>query len=375
MGAPLPSSRRRRRRTPLRWTAELVARRPRLVLAIWIVVLGGLALPGLGVVDKVSSSPIFVDGSETEREHEVATAEFGSDSPLIVMLRGPRAELDRQGPVLARRLAAMPAVLVNSPWDGGRQIPGLSPTPDIATLTIGVGVPPGLDSETAIERIEERVRSTVSAPLEVNVAGGLPLAYALRDSANDAAEKAELLAIPVLLIVLLLVCRSLIAAAMPIVIGAFVVAATKGVLFIFSDLVTVQPFALSACGMMGLALGVDYALSGRLQIPRGAGGERRHRHRGGADRDRHRPLGDPGWPGSSAGDAAGLGPAPVRGDLLGRPGGDHGVAAERDLGDRGDAGGADAARARGSTAGRCRGAGATARSCAGPSGWRDGRGS
>jgi RND superfamily putative drug exporter len=252
--------RRRQRRSPLEWAGDLVTGHPRLLLGVWLVALGALALPGNSLVEKVSSSPIFVNGSEADHEHVVAAREFGSDSPLIVMLRGPQPDLARQGRVLAARLKAMPETLVNSPWDGGQSIAGLSPGPEIATLAVSVGRPAGQQSEDAIVAVEDEVERLVSGPVHASVAGGLPLGYAIRDTADEAAKTAELLAVPVLLLVLLFVCRSLIAAAMPILVGGLVVAATKGVLYLTSDLVTVTPIALSACGMLGLALGVDYAL-------------------------------------------------------------------------------------------------------------------
>ena len=66
--------------------------------------------------------------------------------------------------------------------------------------------------------------------------------------------------VPVLLIVLLLVFRSVIAAAIPIIIGGSVVAATRGVVSLSLGAVDIESFALGVVGMMGLALGVDYSL-------------------------------------------------------------------------------------------------------------------
>ena len=65
---------------------------------------------------------------------------------------------------------------------------------------------------------------------------------------------------PFLLIVLLLVFRSPIAAAIPLAFGAMTVIASRGILYFFTSWFDIDAFALTVCTMMGLALGVDYAL-------------------------------------------------------------------------------------------------------------------
>src|SRR5262249_35561069 len=67
-------------------------------------------------------------------------------------------------------------------------------------------------------------------------------------------------AAPLLLIVLLLVFRSLIAALIPLAFGALTVLAGRGVLVFLSSLMSIDALSLVVCTMMGLALGVDYSL-------------------------------------------------------------------------------------------------------------------
>ena len=90
--------------------------------------------------------------------------------------------------------------------------------------------------------------------------GYATLSRAIQDESIDAAERSELIALPILLLVLLLVFRSPIAAAIPLVFGAVTVAASRGLLQIFTHWFEIDAFALTVCTMMGLALGVDYAL-------------------------------------------------------------------------------------------------------------------
>ncbi len=254
--APRPA---RRRRTPLERAAGLVTRRPRLVVVVWFAVLGVLSLQGSGVGEKVASSPIFVQGSEAEQEHTISLREFGSDATVVVLLHGPEAAVDRQGPALVKRLEAIPDTLVNSPWGSGRTIGGLRPERGAAALLVSVGQPRNPTSDNPLQEVNRLVRET-SPPVRSSIAGGLVLGDALRVAADDASKSAERLAIPALLIVLLFVCRSFLAAALPLVIGTMVVGATKGVLDLSTEAIRIDSFAVGAAGMFGLALGVDYSL-------------------------------------------------------------------------------------------------------------------
>ena len=82
----------------------------------------------------------------------------------------------------------------------------------------------------------------------------------LQTESLNATERAELIAAPLLLLVLLLVFRSVVAAAIPLAMGALTVFAGRGVLVALGSFVNIDALSLVVCTMMGLALGVDYSL-------------------------------------------------------------------------------------------------------------------
>jgi RND superfamily putative drug exporter len=241
--------------------AGLVTRRPRTLVVIWLLIMSGLALLGNGLDEKVSARTVYVAGGPAERAHEIAVREFGGEDALVLMLRGPAATLDRQGSELVDRLQGLPQTRVLSPWNARGAIDGLRPSPEVAALLISVGESsaPAASGDT-VSIVRETVEETVSSPVRVSLAGGPAVVESLRDAIAKAAAFGERLAIPVLLIVLLLVCRSLLAAALPVVIGGFVAGATRGVLDLLAGTVTIDSIALGTAGMLGLALGVDYSL-------------------------------------------------------------------------------------------------------------------
>ena len=122
----------------------------------------------------------------------------------------------------------------------------------------------------------------MKAPVKATQTGFATLSRALQQESIDAAEHDELIALPILLVVLLLVFRSPIAALIPLGFGAITVLASRGVLYFLTSWFSIDAFALTVCTMIGLALGVDYALLDGLALPRGAG-DRGRAARGGAN--------------------------------------------------------------------------------------------
>jgi RND superfamily putative drug exporter len=100
----------------------------------------------------------------------------------------------------------------------------------------------------------------VRPPVEAIQTGGPTLTRTIQDDSIMAAERGELIAMPILLIVPLLVFRSPVAAAIPLGFGAIAVLTSRGLLSVLTHFVGVDALALTVCSMMGLALGVDYAL-------------------------------------------------------------------------------------------------------------------
>jgi len=272
-GASERRSRSRRRQNGLGAVGALAARRPRFVIAVWVLPMLVLGVLGFNLGSKLQAHPLYVDGTGSQRAHEITLRKFGSDENMVVALRGPHAAVERQGRKLVAAIEALPEALVISPWSAGRPIAGLSPTPQVVGIVVRVGHRPNEALEDMLEVVEGQIDKTVADPVKANITG-LPKVFKAYSEASDStAKNSELIAIPILLIVLLLVFRSVLAALIPIVIGAAVVAGSEGVMRLLLGSFVIDAFALGAVGMMGLALGVDYSL---LVVSR----FREERHRG-----------------------------------------------------------------------------------------------
>jgi RND superfamily putative drug exporter len=240
--------------------ARLATKRSRLVVGIWIVAVAVLAFVGRNLDHELTIHPDYIDGTASKRAHEIALREFGNDNAMIVMLRGPQAAVEGQGRRLAGRLDAMPRLLVVSPWTGGGTVDGLNPSPDVAALIVRVEVSESEGVSNVLPPVQKVVDESVSSPVRPSIAGFPVVIDSLRRSGDRATTLGEMIAIPVLLLVLLFVFRSVLAALMPVVVGGAVVAATRGLLTILAGFVQLDLFAVGIVGMIGLALGVDYSL-------------------------------------------------------------------------------------------------------------------
>jgi len=218
-----------------------------------------LGLIGIGVESKLEPLSLRVPGTSAANGEDLAADHFGESSPFIVLLRGPAAAVDRQGPQLVARLRAEPAATVVSPWDRGA-VAGLRPAPGKALVLIDFQVPLAEAMRDTVPALEGVLEARVRPPVTATQSGFASVSRALQEESLDSTERAELLVAPLLILVLLLVFRSVVAAAIPLAFGALTVLAGRGVLALLGEAMAIDALALVVCTMMGLALGVDYSL-------------------------------------------------------------------------------------------------------------------
>ncbi len=223
------------------------------------LVLVGLGVLGTGVEGKLNPTTLDIPGTESSQASDLLRQNFGPAMPFAILLRGPAAEIDRQGPELIRALRRDPKVTTLSPWDRG-STGQLRPNPRQALIIADFHVEIKEGVNKTVSQLEQILEEEIEPPVRATQTGQATLTKALEERSISAAERSELIAIPFLLIVLLLVFRSPVAAAVPLVFGALTVLASRGILYFATSWFDINAFALTVCSMMGLALGVDYAL-------------------------------------------------------------------------------------------------------------------
>jgi RND superfamily putative drug exporter len=239
--------------------AGLVISRPLLVLAVWLTVIGGLALKGIGVEDRLHRSSLSVSGG-AERANQLGTDHFGSFASLTLLLEGPRGELDAQGRRLVARIDRLEGAKVLSPWTTTGNGATLRPRRDRALLVVRTERDFEEISRETTPALRALLERHVTAPVRAHMTGAPDVANGIHGGSLDALARAEVIAAPVLLLVLLLVFRSPVAAAIPLMLGLMTIGATRGAIDLLNGVVPLDALALSIGSMIGLALGVDYSL-------------------------------------------------------------------------------------------------------------------
>ncbi len=229
------------------------------MLAVAALVLAVLGIIGTGVEGKLVPTTLDVPGTESSRSTDLLRKHFGDTMPFAILLRGPAAAIDRQGPELIRALREDPKVTTLSPWDRG-SVATLRPEPRKALIIADFHVEIKEAVNETVDSLEQTLEEEIHPPVRVTQTGFATITRALEDRSISASERGELIAFPFLLIVLLLVFRSPIAAAIPLGFGVITVIASRGILYLATSWFDINAFALVVCSMMGLALGVDYAL-------------------------------------------------------------------------------------------------------------------
>ncbi|MDO5511249.1 MMPL family transporter [Corynebacterium sp.] len=99
-----------------------------------------------------------------------------------------------------------------------------------------------------------------SLPAEIRVAGATAVADSLDDGMAGDIVRAEVIALPVVAVLLLFVFGSAVAALMPLIVGILSIAGSLGVLSVLAGLTQVNVFAQSVVTLLGLGLAIDYGL-------------------------------------------------------------------------------------------------------------------
>jgi RND superfamily putative drug exporter len=240
--------------------ARISLRRPRTTLAVWLGLIAVLALLGSGVEGRLRQGVLTIPGSEPAHAHELARQQFGPAVTIAVLLQGPADELDRQGPALVTALVREDDLRALSPWDRGKDAARLRPNPETAMVLAAVERPIDEAFFEGTEKVRGIVDKWIEAPVEARLTGQPAIGEALKDESYAAARRAERIALPILLLVLLLVFRSPVAAAVPALSGIGTVLGSFGVIWLLAGWLEIDPIAVSLASMMGLALGVDYSL-------------------------------------------------------------------------------------------------------------------
>jgi RND superfamily putative drug exporter len=250
--------------------ANLTWKHPKLVL----LAVGAFAILAVAVghdVEHHLKAAGFTDpASESEKATNVLRGSLGYDpNPAIVLVvRSPGGgPLDLTNPSTRREVDRLAGGMAKVQYVGRVLNPLRSPragaeliAKDGQSMAIA-GYLSTSDIEDAGGIAAERVKTLADAsPLDVAEGGFAQGFNETNDQTRTDLTKAELIAFPVLALLLLFVFRGVVAASIPLLIGGISIVGTLLVLRIMSTFVDTSVFALNIATGLSLGLAVDYAL-------------------------------------------------------------------------------------------------------------------
>jgi uncharacterized membrane protein YdfJ with MMPL/SSD domain len=271
--------------------ADLTWKHPKLVLAavgVFTILAFGLSK---NVEQHLKAAGFSDPASESARAQALLIEKSGSESqPAIIVRVRPatgRGRLPLHSPSLRREARRLTAALrsidgvsrTENPLGGGS--PQLI-APDRGSLLLTAYFSSD-DVQVLATGADEASERLASSKFQVTV-GGLAAGFnEVNDTVHSDLVRAELIAFPLLALLLLIVFRGVVAASIPLLVGMVSIGGTFLTLLVMSKFVATSVFALNITTAMGLGLAVDYGL---LLVTR----YREELERDGPSRESHRRL-------------------------------------------------------------------------------------
>jgi RND superfamily putative drug exporter len=235
------------------------------VLAGTVVFFIAAALLGGGVASRLGSGGFDDPASESSRAADTIKHDFGKQQPDLVFLVTAKSgtvddpAVGAAAQALTSDLAAEKQVArAVSYWTAGNPPPLRSKDGRQALVLVSLR---GNEDEVqdAAKDLSPKYGHD-SGPISVRVGGFAEVFRQVNQQVEEDLLRAEIIAFPITLLLMILVFGSLVAAGLPLVVGALAIVGTFLVLLIVSSLTEVSIFALNLTTGLGLGLAIDYSL-------------------------------------------------------------------------------------------------------------------
>jgi RND superfamily putative drug exporter len=245
--------------------ALFTVRRRRWVLSLTVIFIVVASVFGTGAFGVLKSEGFNDPSSESVKAETLLDENFGGGEPNIVLVLSANGQnvdspsLTSQGQALTKQLTSISGVdQVLSYWSTGNA-PTLRSADNESALIVARldGEDEFVDQQLAL--VKEQLTGSQG---DFNVVlGGSDAVFAdIGSTIESDLLRAELIAIPLTLILLLFVFRSVIAALLPLFVGVTAIFGTLLSLFIIGSVTDVSIYAVNLTTALGLGLAIDYSL-------------------------------------------------------------------------------------------------------------------
>ena len=239
--------------------AQLANRHAKRTVILAVIVFAAAGFFGAGVADKLDPYGAEDPDTESVQADERLEAAGHRETGVVVLLENtdPRSENGRE------RIEELSASIAEDPDVAGITSFANTRSPDFVSedgdsTYLAVALAPTDDKE--IQDAGERLEAALEDEPDVLVGGYAVAQQQTNEQVESDLQRAELLAFPILFLLSLLFFRSLVAAALPLLVGGLAIVGTFLMLSVVSEVTSVSIFALNLVTGLGLGLAIDYSL-------------------------------------------------------------------------------------------------------------------
>jgi RND superfamily putative drug exporter len=244
---------------------HFTVRRRRLVLTVTGLFVLVAAVLGTGVFDVLKGGGFSDPGAESTRAKDILEDRFHQGDPNVVLLFAPAGgsvdspEAEAAGLAITRKLAATDGVeQAESYWSLGKVAPLKSTKGDKAMVFGFIG-----GDEDHVKDVSHELRDAfdyTDASGTVQIGGMGPVYDQMSRTIEEDLAKAESVAIPVTLVLLVFIFGGVVAASLPLFVGGIAVLGGFLSLYLIAQITDVSIFSINLTTAMGLGLAIDYSL-------------------------------------------------------------------------------------------------------------------
>ena len=248
--------------------ARLVTKYPKIVLFVFVGLVALSGIWGFQVFGSLKGGGYDNPNSDSAEVVELLEKEFDVEANELIVLVDLPVEADAvspSGPVmfplvqgLTDEIAAVEGVdaalnyyMLGSPTNLKSQ--------DGHLIFILVNLADDIDQSPVVAEIVDTYSGAYQGA-EIHVSGAGAVTKAINEQIESDIIRAEIVAIPIVLILLIFVFGSLVAAGLPILVGGLAIVGSFFIVWGISQLTDVSIFALNLITGLGLGLGIDYSL-------------------------------------------------------------------------------------------------------------------
>ncbi len=244
-----------------RWGA-FVARRALAVLLVGLGLAVAAGVYGLGVFDALSQGGFDDSESESARELALESEVFGNQSVDVVAIYSSDT-LTADDPAFRSEVQQ---VLDQVPDDAVATVRSyLDPraqglvSADGGSVQVQISLA-GDDQDAYLDNWDRLEPTLESDTLETHLTGPFAVFGDVNELTSEDLRRAEEISLPVVVVLALLIFGSLVAAAIPAVVGALAVIGSLAVVRLLTEATDVSVFSINVITLLGMGLAIDYAL-------------------------------------------------------------------------------------------------------------------